>query len=174
MKKFDVVSAVIAVFFVLGVVFLFKAVADCKKDVQEEPTVYIVYTDEESKPYAVVTNPNLAPSIPLTEYEREQIASIVSGKSGNKPVSVQLMVANVIRNEIMYCHGDIDEAVKSFQLSDYREPTEDSYEVVDAVFDRAELSLDDDVLYFNSGHSDFHETLTFVCEYFGISFYKEG
>lgn len=140
-------------------------------------TIYIVYTDEESQPYAVPTvvtaNRN---SVPLTNDERDKIASIVAGKSGSKPVSVQLMVANVVMNDLLACNGDLNDAINEFQLDTYATPTKDQYDVVDAVFERSELSLDDDVLYMRKtgSKSSFHDSLTFVCEYFGISFYKEG
>lgn len=176
--KRDIFTVIAVAMLLVSTALLGKAIYDRHNKVQEESTVYIVYTDEESKPYAVITNPNLptAPSVPLDDDEREQIASIIAGKCGNLPESVQLMVANVVRNDIMYCDGSIEDAVRLFGLGTYRTPTDVQRAVVDAVFERSELSLDDNVLYFNdSDHqSNFHDSLTFVCEYFGISFYKEG
>ena len=140
------------------------------------PTAYIVYTDETGDPYAVPTIVNSDyKAVPLTTEERDKIASIVAGKSGNKPVSVQLMVANVIMNDYLACDGDLDVAIRAYELDTYKTPTDDQYAVVDAVFERGELSLDDDVLYMRKtgSKSSFHDSRTFVCEYFGISFYKD-
>lgn len=179
MKKdfatFFVAIAIIASVLCLSKAIIDKAHADHESTEDDVPTVYIVYTDEESQPYAVptvVTSPRK--SVPLTADERDKIASIVAGKSGSKPVSVQLMVANVVMNDLLACNGDLEDAVSEFQLDTYATPTKDQYDVVDAVFERGELSLDEDVLYMRKtgSKSSFHDSRTFVCEYFGISFYK--
>lgn len=175
MKKSIVVIVALAI--MASVLCVSKAIIDKAHEDDEVPTVYIVYTDDESKPYAVPTIASVSTkSVPLTDAEREQIASIVAGKAGNKPVSVQLMVANVVLNDVMFCNGSIEDAIDLFQLGTYRTPTQDQYDVVDAVFERGELSLDDDVLYMKATDekSSFHDSLTFVCEFFGISFYKEA
>lgn len=176
MKKFDVFTVLVALIIMASVLCVSKAIID-KAHEDDVPTVYIVYTDEESNPYAVPTVvTDEKKSVSLTIEERDRIARIIAGKAGNKPVSVQLMVANVVLNDIMFCHGSIEDSISRFQLDTYRTPTQDQYDVVDAVFERGELSLDDDVLYMKATDekSSFHDSLTFVCEFFGISFYKEA
>ena len=182
MKKVGLVEKIV-ICGLLFVSFSCLVVAVSRYQHKEEPTetVYIVYTDENSNPYAVQENPYTSPAlryvpIELTEGERDTVARIIAGKAGNVPVSTQLIVANVIRNDYVYCGRNLDEAIKEFHLGSYAEPTQDNYDVVDAVFERAELSVDDDVLWMNDTyhHSAFHDELEMVCSYHGISFYKEG
>lgn len=179
-KKIDFATVFVAFAIMVGVLCMSKAIidkahADHEAAADDIPTVYIVYTDEESQAYAVPTVVSSEKkSVPLTDAERNKIASIVAGKSASMPVGVQLMVANVVLNDIMFCNGSIEDAVDRFQLDTYATPTKDQYDVVDAVFERGELSLDDDVLYMKATEekSSFHDSRTFVCEFFGISFYK--
>ena len=106
--------------------------------------------------------------------EREWIATIVAGKVGDRAAGCQQAVATVILNDILNCGEDIDIAVRVFGLQDYATPTETTFEAVDAVFERGEVLLDDDVLWFNDKDhkSAFHDSLEVVCEIDGIVFYR--
>lgn len=176
MKKADFLAkATIAVMVIIALSCVVVAAYRHQRAKDLTEKVYIVYTDEESKPYAVLTNPTIekAPPVHLTEAERDTVARIVAGKAGSVPVSTQLVVANVIRNCYQDC-GSLDKAIKLYQLGTYGEPTDDTYDVVDAVFERSELCVDDDVLFFNdlNHHSDFHDGLELVCSFHGINFYR--
>lgn len=179
-KKIDFATVFVALSIMAGVLCLSKAIidkahADHEAAADDIPTAYIVYTDDESNLYSIPTVvSHEKKSVPLTDTERNTIASIVAGKSASMPVGVQLMVANVIMNDYLACDGDLDAAIRAYQLDTYGTPSDDQYAVVDAVFERGELSLDDDVLYMRATEekSSFHDSRKFVCEYFGISFYK--
>ena len=141
-------------------------------------TVYIVYTDEESNPYAVpYEEPNTYKRAyyPLTMDEREWIAEMLAGKAADRTEACQRMIATVIYNDITACEGDVEMAAERFGLKDSKTPSEQIYKVVDAVFYQGELMLDPEVLYFNDAQhkSAFHESLVYECECDGIVFYRE-
>ena len=131
---------------------------------------YIVYTDEETRLQA-----RPMPIYHLTLERYETIAEIVAGKVRDKTRVCQTMVANVIYNELLDCDGDIDKAVTKYGLYERAEPTKDICLAVDAIFEKGEWMLDDDVLWFNDKNhpSAFHDSLVFECECDGIDFYRE-
>ena len=140
-------------------------------------TVYIVYTDEQSHPYASLTYPHLLerakPQFALTDAERDRIARIVAGQAVNKSLTAQTMIAQVLYNQMLTTGGDIGKT--EYAKCARRTPTEATYEAVDAIFVRGEWLLDDTVLW--TGDADnpdaWHQTLRLVTTCDGIAFYEE-
>ena len=152
--------------------------ADKRKSSQEDWTQSIVYTEgtasETTTEQTEYPEDPLAPYYELTTDEREWIATLVAGKAVDQSAGCQQAVATVILNEIIDCQEDIGRAVRKYTLYDAQMPTETTYEAVDAVFERGEELLDDDVLWFGDADhpSEFHKGLVYVCEIDGIAFYK--
>lgn len=171
MKKTCVAFGVILAVLLAIVLIVKHTVAEAEKkvDVVTEYVPQIIYYDDETE-----TQTYKAVYCELTVDEREWIAELVAGKAVDRTQTCQQFVANVIFNEIFDCDGDICRAVKKYQLSETNTPTDETYEAVDAVFRNGEFLLDDDVLWFNNSDkkSSFHESLVFVCEIDGVSFYK--
>ena len=139
-------------------------------------TVYIVYTDEQSHPYAVLTDPRIMepaePAFTLTQTERETVARIVAGQAGGKPVTCQTMVANVLYNQI-HANGDKIDGT-DYAKCGRQTPSAETYKAVDAIFTRGEWLLDDTVLWTGDAeHPDeWHRTLRTVTVNDGIAFYE--
>ena len=139
-------------------------------------TVYIVYTDEQSHPYAALTYPHLLerakPQFALTDAERDHIARIVAGQAADRTMTCQTMIANVLYNQMMKTGGDIGKTEDAKCAS--RTPTAETYEAVDTIFVRGEWLLDDTVLW--TGDADnpdaWHQTLRLVTTCDGIAFYE--
>lgn len=132
---------------------------------------YIVYTDEQSKTYAEpYTRPE--PKVTLTESELEEAARIVAGQAGGKCLTAQTLVANVLYNQIIANGFDIEKT--EYAQYSRNKPTDRTFEAVDAIFERGELMIDDDVLWTSDAdHPDeWHKSLVYVTECDGIAFYK--
>ena len=168
----------LAIILALCIVRATIAEADKRKSSQEDWTPTIVYTEGTAS--EATTEPTDYPEDPLAPYfelsldERERIATLIAGKAVDRTMTCQQAIAAVILNEIIDCGEDIGKAIDTYELYDIKTPTEDTYAAVDAVFERGEVLLDDDVLWFNDvDHpSEFHDSLVFVCEIDGIAFYK--
>lgn len=164
----------------MSLCLLAKAITDKvqnKPDEQSEAeSVYIVYTDEQSHPYAVLTNPHsmdrAKPLFKLTDAEREHIAQIVAGQAGDRCLTAQTMVAQVMYNQMLSTGGNIGKT--DYEKCDRRTPTADTYEAVDAIFTRGEWLLDDTVLWTGDAESpdEWHQTLRLVTTCDGIAFYE--
>lgn len=139
-------------------------------------TVYIVYTDENSHPYAVVTNPRIfepvKPAFVLSESDRQRVAEIVAGQAGGKSVTCQTMIANVLYNQMLANGNKIDGT--DYAKCGRGKPDDDTYAAVDAIFQRGEWLLDDTVMW--TGDADdpdeWHQTLRLVTTCDGIAFYE--
>ena len=164
---------------ILMLCLLKTQIAEADKNEEESTcSVQIVYTEdiasETTTARAQYPSDPLAPYYELTMDEREWIATLVAGKAVDRTQTCQQAIATAILNGILSCHEDIGQAVRMQKLYDQKTPTDATYAAVDAVFERGEVLLDDDVLWFNDvGHaSDFHDSLVYVCEFDGIAFYK--
>lgn len=132
---------------------------------------YIVYTDEQSKTYAEpYTRPE--PKVKLTESELEEAARIVAGQAGGKCLTAQTLVANVLYNQIIANGFDIEKT--EYAQYSRNKPTDRTFEAVDAIFERGEWMLDDDVLWTGDAEQpdEWHKSLVYVTECDGIAFYK--
>ena len=162
----------------IGIFGIVKGVAaNARPDEPSEAEgVYIVYTDEQSRPYALLTYPHLTerakPQFALTDAERDRIARIVAGQAADRTTTCQTMIANVLYNQMMTTGGDIGKTEYAKCAS--RTPTAETYEAVDAIFTRGEWLLDDTVLW--TGNADnpdaWHQTLRLVTTCDGIAFYE--
>ena len=172
------IGSVVILLFCLGL--LGKAITDRAQakpdDPSEEASVYIVYTDEQSHPYAVLTYPHLLerakPQFTLTDAERTRIARIVAGQAGDKCLTAQTMIAQVMYNQMLTTGGNIGKT--EYAKCTRKTPTQTTYEAVDAIFQRGEFLLDDTVLW--TGDADnpdaWHQTLRLVTTCDGIAFYE--
>lgn len=156
---------------------LVKTIAEARKaeDVLNE-TIYVVHTDAESHPYAVITDLRLMervlPEIALTVSLRDDLARIVAGQADGKSVTCQTMVANVIYNQMMTTGGKIDGT--DFAACPRKAPTDDTYKAVDAIFVRGEWLLDDTVMWTGDAENPdaFHQSLRLVTSQEGVAFYE--
>ena len=177
-KTFDrVCYCVLAATMAVGI---FGTVRGCVKAIDKNDelteTVYIVYTDEQSKPYAVITNPRIfepvEPAFTLSETERVRAAEIVAGQAGGKTVTCQTMIANVIYNQMLANGNKINGT--DYAKCSRGTPNDDTFAAVDAIFQRGEWLLDDTVLW--TGDADdpdeWHRTLRLVTTCDGIAFYE--
>ena len=180
-QKIDKVFRAIAVSVLfVSVCLLVKAcvnrVQAKKDDDYLAETVYIVYTDENSRPYAVVTNPRIfepvKPVFTLTQTERETVARIVAGQAGGKSVTCQTMIANVMYNQMIANGNQIDGT--DYAKCSRGTPDDETYEAVDAIFTRWEWLLDDTVLWTGDEQNPdaFHQSLRLVTTQEGIAFYE--
>ncbi len=179
-KGFAAWRIVSVIVLVLCLGLLGKAIVDRVQartdDTSEAASVYIVYTDEQSHPYAVLTYPHLLehakPQFKLTDAERKRIARIVAGQAVNKSLTAQTMIAQVMYNQMLTTGGDVSKT--EYAKCARRTPTEATYEAVDAIFARGEWILDDTVLW--TGDADnpdaWHQTLRLVTTCDGIAFYE--
>lgn len=181
-QRIDRVFRIGSVIILAGcLVLLAKAITDkvqAKPDeLSEEASVYIVYTDELSHPYAVLTYPHLLerakPQFTLTDAERTRIARIVAGQAGDKCLTAQTMIAQVMYNQMLTTGGNIGKT--DYAKCDRKKPTQTTYEAVDAIFTRGEWLLDDTVLWTGSADNPdaWHASLRLVTTCDGIAFYEE-
>lgn len=175
-RAFRIGSLIVLAF---SVVLLIKTVtaAEEKPDEQSEAvSVYIVYTDEQSRPYAVLTDPRIMepaePAFTLTAAERETVAQLVAGQAGDKCTTAQTMIAQVMYNQMLTTGGRI--ADTEYARCPRKTPTEATYEAVDAIFRRGEWILDDTVLWTGDADNpdEWHQTLRLVTTCDGIAFYE--
>lgn len=181
-RKTQAIALGVMLAIILAFVLIVRATrADANKTTEDDTcNIQIVYTEDtaseattEQTVWTYHDDP-LAPYYELSMDEREWIATLVAGKAVDRTQTCQQAVANVILNEIIDCGEDIGRAARKYGLYDVQTPSDATYEAVDALFERGEVLLDDDVLWFNdSDHaSAFHDGLVFVCEIDGISFYR--
>lgn len=145
------------------------------------PTVYIVYTDEQGEQHAKVTDPwedfehadRVEPAFDLGASDRQKVAEIIAGQAGGKSVTCQTMVANVLYNQMLKTNGNIDKT--EFAKCGRGKPDDNTYEALDAIFQRGEWLLDDTVLWTGDAENpdEWHKTLRLVTTCDGIAFYEE-
>ena len=126
------------------------------------------------------------PFYPLTDYERWVIESIVAGESGLEPYWGKVGVASCILNacliedkrpeEIQTMYGYAgwkpiekfeSECMEAYGNTDL---ADEIREAVSQVFDRGEV-LSNEILWFCSGYSEWHESQKFVIEIGGHRFF---
>jgi spore germination cell wall hydrolase CwlJ-like protein len=101
-------------------------------------------------------------------------------EAGSEPGAGIIALANCLYNAMLRCDGDLAAALIEYGYTDRRKtPTTEVSECVSAVFDRGELLLDDDVLYFcrsdcESARTGWHSTLDLVCTIGHHNFYREA
>ena len=140
------------------------------------PAPTILYTDDvEPETLPLESTTYFRVYYPLTMDERETLAEILAGKAADRNEACQRMVATVMFNDIMDCECGLNWAISEYQLDTPGTPTDQIYEVIDAVFYAGELMLDPEVLWCNDKDhpSEFHDSLVVVCECDGMVFYKE-
>ena len=116
---------------------------------------------------------------PLSDYERWLVESIVAGESGIEPYWGKVAVASCILNaclledkrpekiQTMYSYAGWEpiEKFESKCMAAYGNTkfTDEVREAVSQVFDRGEV-LNNEILWFCSGYSEWHESQKFVIE----------
>ena len=178
------IGSVVILLFCLGL--LGKAITDRAQAKPDEPSeeasVYIVYTDEQSHPYAVQTTwacteywehaEKAEPEIILLPRDRLIAAAIVTGQAGDQSLTCQTMIANVLYNQMLANEGQIDGTAYSKCV--WKKPTKEAFEAVDAIFKRGEWLLDQDVLVTGDVNDpdEWYKSMVYVCECGGIAFYR--
>ena len=171
--------AILAIAVAIGILGIVRGVvrASAKPDEPSEAeSVYIVYTDEQSRPYALLTYPRLMepvePQFCLTDAERDRAAKIVAGQAADKCTTCQTMIANVLYNQMLTTGGNIGRT--DYAKCGRQTPTAATYEAVDAIFARGEWLLDDTVLWTGDAENPdaWHQTLRLVTTCDGIAFYE--
>ncbi len=165
---------------VVSISLLGKAITEralAKPDeMSEAASVYIVYTDEQSHQYAALTYPHMLerakPQFKLTDAERERVARIVAGQAGDRCLTAQTMIAQVMYNQMLTTGGNIGKT--EYAKCIRKTPTAETYEAVDAIFERGEWLLDDTVLWTGDAENPdaWHQTLRLVTTCDGIAFYE--
>lgn len=178
--KLDRAVRIASVAIVLGCIGLLgKTIADKVTATDElSETVYVVRTDERSELHAFPVDPywehadKVAPAFTLTEAERETVAQLVAGQAGDKCLTAQTMIAQVMYNQMLTTGGRI--AGTEYAKCPRKTPTEATYEAVDAIFARGDWLLDDTVLWTdNAANPDaWHQTLRLVTTCDGVAFYE--
>lgn len=137
---------------------------------------------------AVASQSGFKPTLfyPLTDYERWLVESIVAGESGIEPYWGKVAVASCILNaclledkrpeEIQTMYGYAGwkpiEEFKSECMAAYgnTDLADEVCEAVSQVFDEGEV-LNNEILWFCSGYSEWHESQRFVIEIGGHKFF---
>ena len=170
--------------------------ATASEQVATTPTAKIIYTDMVEPETRPATNPEtelyMFPGTldeleaqggifyPLTVADRAVIEQVVMAEAGSEPGAGIIALANCLYNAMLRCDGDLAAALIEYGYTDNRKtPTPEVSECVSAVFDRGELLLDDDVLYFcrsdcESALYGWHSEQELVCTIGNHNFYKEA
>lgn len=114
----------------------------------------------------------------LTDAERWEIASVVTGEARGEPFAGKVAVAQCI---LQACEDDgirPDEAVVKYKYCKSRpEPTEEALEAVAAVFDFGQVVTSEPIKYYYAPalvYSEWHETQDYVMTISGHKFFKEA
>ena len=189
-----IIVCLAAIIACIGVCAWNAAVFDVQSDKPAElPVVPITYTDEAdtTKERSVETTqlymfPGTLDELeaqggvfyPLTVSDRTVIEQVVMAEAGSEPGAGIIALANCLYNAMQRCDGDLAAALIEYGYTDNRKtPTAEVSDCVSAVFDRGELLLDDDVLYFcrsdcESARTGWHSTLELVCTIGNHNFYR--
>lgn len=123
----------------------------------------------------VFVAPEPEPFYPLTEQERKLVECIVEGESGNQRIEGRILVAQCIYNACVRDGLTPSEVKKEYQYIGWSDtPSELTKEAVSAVFDRGEMGVDDNILWFYNPKYDygrFHNTQRFILQEQDHKFY---
>ena len=144
--------------------------------VKAEPVVRVIEV-KEVDPVTVFDEPE--PYYPLTETQRDELASVLMCETGGVDLDAAMLVAQCVLNA---SEKDGLEPSEVFGVYGYsckqKTPNSVCYEAVERVFDNGERITDEPILFFYSpanmpdGISRWHETQDFVLEYAGHRYFK--
>lgn len=122
--------------------------------------------------------PEPEPFYSLTDKERNVIECIVEGESGNQKIEGRVLVAQCIYNAMIQDNLTPTQVIKEYKYAGWSDtPSELTKEAVSAVFDRGEMGVEDNILWFCTIASSkkprsFHATQKLVIEVGNHRFYK--
>lgn len=166
-----------------------RAVNIQKKQAQKpkETSYYkelIIYPLETKQPMPlhIVEKPkeseNTKPFCELTNEERKVVECLVEGESGNQSLEGRILVAQCIYNAMVQDGLTPSQVRKKYKYVGWSDtPSEQSKEAVSAVFDRGEMGVEDNILWFctiasSKRPKSFHATQQLVVEVGNHRFYK--
>ena len=144
----------------------------------------IIYPLETKQPMPlhIVEKPkeseNPKPFCELTNEERKVVECLVEGESGNQSLEGRILVAQCIYNAMAQDGLTPSQVRKKYKYVGWSDtPSEKSKEAVSAVFDRGEMGVEDNILWFctiasSKRAKSFHATQEFVVEVGNHRFYK--
>jgi spore germination cell wall hydrolase CwlJ-like protein len=171
-----------------------KPPAPVTAEIVEEETEYLtcleVPTEVKSEPVTVpltityaapepVEEPIPEPTVryELTDAERWLVESVVMAESGGESYEGQMAVAQCFRNGCEDLNLRPAELVIANGYTPWRpEPSQSVKDAVSAVFDRGEVAVDDDILWFYAPamvYSSWHESQRYVCTIGGHKFFAK-
>ena len=111
----------------------------------------------------------------LSHAERELICEVVMAESGGEPYLGQMAVAQCILNAAKNDNIRPAEVIEEYQYtSDRKPPSESVRDAVSAVFDRGEVAVEADILWFYAPalvtETPWHETQNYICTIAGHKF----
>lgn len=122
--------------------------------------------------------PVFEPFYPLTDAERKVVECLVEGESGNQSLEGRILVAQCIYNAMVQDGLTPSQVRKKYKYVGWSDtPSEQSKEAVSAVFDRGEMGVEDNILWFctivsSKKPRSFHATQKLVIEVGNHRFYK--
>lgn len=158
-----------------------------------EEEVKTVIVEEETKAVIVATNINqdnalLEIDIPdenysgtivsLTEQDRDILERLVMGEAGGEGIEGAALVAQAIRDTMVYKGFDSVESVRkalSYSGTLTKEPNQDVKDACSYIFDQGGYAVKHKVFYFYAPKrvkSSFHESQQFIIEYGGHRFFS--
>ena len=144
----------------------------------------IIYPLETKQPMPlhIVEKPkeseNPKPFCELTNEERKVVECLVEGESGNQSLEGRILVAQCIYNAMVQDGLTPSQVRKKYKYVGWSDtPSEQSKEAVFAVFDRGEMGVEDNILWFctiasSKRPKSFHATQQLVVEVGNHRFYK--
>lgn len=110
----------------------------------------------------------------LSSYDRAKVERLVMGEAGSTGYQGCALVAQCIRDAMVRSNTtSIDQIISDYGYygSTANEPNSAAKEAVSFIFDQGGSAVDHRIIVFYIGHSDWHETQTFVTEYAGMRFF---
>ena len=116
------------------------------------------------------------PFYPLNDVERKVVECLVEGESGNQSLEGRILVAQCIYNACVQDGLVPSQVRKKYKYVGWSDtPSEQSKEAVSAVFDRGEMGVEDNILWFYApkySRGGFHNTQNFVIQVEDHRFYS--
>ena len=189
-KDKESLKVIILCYFVAIVwaVFSFSFITNSTKAQEPKPTLQPLLVYETPAPlmitYEVISTPQPTPTpapkpyYPLTDKERVYIEQVVHGESGNQSYYGKVLVAQCIYNACIKEDDRPIPTIKKYQYNGWsKQVSDETKEAVSAVFDRGEMGVEDNILWFctiasSKRAKSFHATQEFVVEVGNHRFYK--
>lgn len=107
-------------------------------------------------------------SVRVTGKDRDVLERLVMGEAGNQGFEGAALVAQCIRDAMVYDgYGSVEEVRKTLKYSgslEY-EPSQDVLDAVEYIFDQGNCAVEHRILYFYSANGGWHETQNFIIQY---------